>query len=120
MISFRPISFHCSSTACEGLGAGFGGSFFAASCASAGNTANPIVKANPATHFRLFIFLSSVTPGSRTFFPSHVPLRQTFPSELDRASHGQHRPEPRYLAFRGGSSYAVNGFPSCEILSAAW
>src|SRR5712692_6875280 len=50
------MSFHCSSTACDGLGAGFGGSFFAASCANTGSTANPIAKASPATHFSFLIF----------------------------------------------------------------
>src|SRR5580704_17480001 len=34
-ISLRPMSFHCSRTASEGLGAGFGGAFFA-SCVRAG------------------------------------------------------------------------------------
>src|SRR5260370_13182754 len=56
MISFRPMSFHCSSTACEGLGAGFGGSFFAASCASTGSAANPAAKTTPPTHFSFFMF----------------------------------------------------------------
>src|SRR5437588_10874919 len=58
VINFRPISFHCSSTACEGLGAGLGGSFFAASCASTGITPNPMAKASPATHLSFFIFPS--------------------------------------------------------------
>src|SRR5258708_3278482 len=83
IVSLRPISFHCSSTACEGLGAGFGGSFFAVSCPSTGNTANPAANANPAAHFSFFIFpLLRYAPrrGGRTFFPSDVPLRQTLSS----------------------------------------
>src|SRR6266436_5500601 len=103
MISFRPMSFHCSSTACEGLGAGFGGSFFAASCATAGSTAIPIAKANPATHFSFFIFLSSLTPERRTFFPSDAPLRQAFPPDWPRSTnHDHHRTALRYLAFLRG------------------
>src|SRR5437660_1222735 len=118
MISFRPISFHCSSTACEGLGAGFGGSFFAASCATAGSIANPITKAHPATHLNFFIFLSSVTSERRTYLLSDVPLRQAFPPDWPRpTNHDQHRTAPRYLAFRGGSSYAVKPSSSCEILN---
>src|SRR6266478_8832790 len=117
MISFRPISFHCSSTACEGLGAGFGGSFFAASCATAGSIANPIAKAHPATHLSFFIFLSSVTSERRTYLLSDVPLRQAFPPDwLRSTNHDQHRTALRYLAFRGGSSYAVKPPSSCEIL----
>src|SRR5260370_16095752 len=88
IVSLRPISFHCSSTACEGLGAGFGGSFFAVSCPSTGNTANPAANANPAAHFSFFIFpLLRYAPrrGGRTFFPSDVPLRPTLSS----------RPAPR-------------------------
>src|SRR5712691_4902556 len=78
MISFRPISFHCSSTACEGLGAGFGGSFFAASCATTGSTAHPIAKANPATHLSFFIFPSlRLRPNAgRTFFQTHHSARR--------------------------------------------
>src|SRR6266853_592622 len=121
MISFRPISFHCSSTACEGLGAGFGGSFFAASCATAGSIANPIAKAHPATHLSFFIFLSSVTSERRTYLLSDVPLRQAFPPDwLRSTNHDQHRTALRYLAFRGGSSYAVKPSSSCEILNPAW
>src|SRR5690242_1113604 len=47
-INLRPISFHCSRRACEGLGAGLGGSFFAASCANAGSAAIPVANAKPA------------------------------------------------------------------------
>src|SRR5260370_38796097 len=80
IVSLRPISFHCSSTACEGLGAGFGGSFFAVSCPSTGNTANPAANANPAAHFSFFIFpLLPYAPrrGGREVFPSNAPLQQT-------------------------------------------
>src|SRR5713226_8306364 len=59
-ISFRPMSFHCSSTACDGLGAGFGGSFFAASCAITGIIANPIPNTKPANLFYfVMVFLLS-------------------------------------------------------------
>src|SRR5260370_4985251 len=109
MISFRPISFHCSSTACDGLGAGFGGSFFAASCATTGNTANPIAKAHPATHFSFFIFLSSVTPERRTFFPSDAPSRQAFPQSTVLLVSATPRLQRR-------SSYALMPSPSLHIL----
>src|SRR5882762_2478477 len=116
MISFRPMSFHCSSTACEGLGAGFGGSFFAASCATAGSTAIPIAKANPATHFSFFIFLSSVTPERRTFFPSDAPLRQAFPpTGPDQQTTITIEPHCGTWPFCGGSSYAVKPSRSCDI-----
>src|SRR6266705_1496324 len=108
IISFRPMSFHCSSTACEGLGAGFGGSFFAASCARTGSTPNPMAKAKPATHLSFFIFLSSVAPGNRTFSPSDARLFQAFPPTSVETG-------LRYLAFRGGSSYAVISPSSCKI-----
>src|SRR5216683_6157143 len=85
-ISFLPISFHCSSTASEGPGAGFGGSFFAASCPSTGNAANPTAKATPATHFRFFISsllscprLSRCSEPGRALIPSDGPPRQSFP-----------------------------------------
>src|SRR5882762_5601509 len=116
MISFRPMSFHCSSTACEGLGAGFGGSFFAASCATAGSTAIPIAKANPATHFSFFIFLSSVTPERRTFFLSDAPLRQAFPpTGPDQQTTITIEPHCGTWPFCGGSSYAVKPSRSCDI-----
>ena len=55
-ISFRPMSFHCSTTACVGLTAAFGGSFFfAASCATAGATANPAPSTRLASTFHFFI-----------------------------------------------------------------
>src|SRR5712692_8279328 len=61
-ISFLPMSFHCSSTACDGLGAGFGGSFFAASCASTGITASPMANAKLTSliHFVMVSLLSFV------------------------------------------------------------
>src|SRR5258708_7584134 len=61
-ISFRPTSFHCSRMACDGLGAGFGGSFFAASCASTGITASPMANAKLANliHFIMVSLLRFV------------------------------------------------------------
>src|SRR5215470_13206974 len=79
VMSFLPISFHCSSTACDGLGAGFGGSFFAASCAVAGNIANPRANATPANLFQ-FVMISLLSlprpPGAPS--PSDGPLRRSF------------------------------------------
>src|SRR6266566_892569 len=107
-MSFRPISFHCSSTACEGLGAGFGGSFFAASCASTGSTANPMAKASPAIHLSFFIFLSlryARKPDVHSFRRTARP----------GVSLGQRCLAQTYLAPRGGSSYAVKPSSSCKI-----
>src|SRR5437588_6919122 len=108
VINFRPISFHCSSTACEGLGAGFGGAFFAASCANAGNTANPMAKARPATHLSFFIFPSlryAQKPDVHSFRRAAKP----------GVSFNQHRLSQTYLAPAGGSSYAVKPSSSCKI-----
>src|SRR5438445_5004787 len=94
VINFRPISFHCSSTACEGLGAGFGGAFFVASCASVGNTANPMAKARPATHLSFFIFPSlryAQKPDVHFFRRAAKP----------GVSFNQHRLSPAYLAPAG-------------------
>src|SRR2546421_2038349 len=106
--NFRPISFHCSSTACEGLGAGFGGSFFAASCASTGITPNPMAKARPATHLSFFIFPSlryAQKPDVHSFRRAAKP----------GVSFNQHRLSQTYLAPAGGSSYAVKPSSSCKI-----
>src|SRR6266436_4256566 len=103
IISFRPISFHCSSTACEGLGAGFGGSFFVASCATAGSTTNPVANTNPATHLSFFIFSLlryAPTRSGRSFLQTrHSATR--FPP-VGPISRDQHCTRLRYLAFRGG------------------
>src|SRR5229473_6716696 len=109
-VNLRPMSFHCSSTACVGLTAGLGASFFfAASCATAGSTTNPMANANPAIHLSFFIFslLRYAPHPVGAFFPSDARLRQTFPqSSLLVQSH---------LAFRGGLSYAVKTPSSCKI-----
>src|ERR1700722_5930796 len=58
-ISLRPMSFHCSSTASEGLGTGLGASFFA-SCERAGVTrivAAKIATANVRTPFNIVAFI---------------------------------------------------------------
>src|SRR5277367_732686 len=62
-ISFRPISFHDSSTAVDGPGAGLGGSFFAASCPRTPPATSPATTNTPASIFHFVIALSSVTPG---------------------------------------------------------
>src|SRR5260370_13282687 len=103
IISFRPISFHCPSTACEGLGAGFGGSFFVASCATAASTANPVANANPATHLTFFIFpplRCAPTRSGRSFLQTRHSAKRFPPA--GPISHDQHCTRPRYLAFRGG------------------
>src|SRR3989440_2032492 len=108
VINFRPISSHCSRTACEGLGAAFGGAFFAASCANAGNTANPMAKARPATHLSFFIFPSlryAQKPDVHSFRRAAKP----------GVSFNQHRLSQTYLAPAGGSSYAVKPSSSCKI-----
>src|SRR5213080_4328322 len=88
VINFRPISFHCSSTACEGLGAGFGGAFFAASCANAGNTANPMAKARPATHLSFFIFPSLRYAQKPDVHSSDAPPSKAFPlTSIDSPKH---------------------------------
>src|ERR1700732_634436 len=76
-ISFFPMSFHCSSTACDGLGAGFGGSFFAASCASTGIAANPAHNTNAPISFINLIF-SLLSPPERMLSYSDAPHSQTF------------------------------------------
>src|SRR6266481_1671490 len=80
-ISFLPMSFHCSSTACDGLGAGFGGSFFAASCAITGNTANPMANARLASliHF-IMVSLLSFVPGRDAIL-----IRRTTRQDVSRA-----------------------------------
>src|SRR5215470_18278079 len=55
-INLRPISFQDSNAACEGLGAGLGGAFFAASCcASTGSAMKDAAIAIPAIHNSFFI-----------------------------------------------------------------
>src|ERR1700674_4039679 len=76
-ISFLPMSFHCSSTACDGLGAGFGGSFFAASCASTGIAANPAHSTTAPISFIHLIF-SLLSPPARTLSYSDAPPSQAF------------------------------------------
>src|SRR6266849_8364966 len=76
-ISFLPTSFHCSSTACDGLGAGFGASFFAASCASTGIAVRPAHNTIAPITFINFIF-SLLSPPSRTLFYSDAPSSQKF------------------------------------------
>jgi hypothetical protein len=113
MINFRPMSFHCSSTACEGLGAGFGGSFFAASCASAGIATNPVANAKPATHFGFIIFSflrNARTPDVLSF--RRAILQGVSPPNVDIA-YGS-------LLSSGGSSYAVLPPPSCSFHKPAW
>src|SRR5713226_8316283 len=79
-ISLRPMSFHCASTACVGLTAAFGGSFFfAASCATAGSTANPAPSTRLATTFHFFIGFLLRSARKPDVTPSDAPLCQAFP-----------------------------------------
>src|SRR5579859_5460637 len=77
-INLRPISFQDSSKACEGLGAGFGGVFFAASCARTGSAMNATVKAIPAIHHSFFISSSVAPSGVRTMFETYCDARSVF------------------------------------------
>ena len=72
MISFRPMSFHCSSTASDGLGAGLGGSFFAASCAATGIAAIPMANTTPTNliHFVMAFFPPFRPHSGRALPPS--------------------------------------------------
>src|SRR6202522_870076 len=64
-ISLRPISFHCSSTACDALGAGFGAEpCFAVSCAGAGVTEIVVAKISRASELMLFIFIGFIGNSS--------------------------------------------------------
>src|SRR5437899_12526064 len=77
-MSLRPMSFHESRTACEGLGAGFTGAFFAASCARTGSATKAAVNAILAIHHSFFIS-SSVTPSwARTMFETYCDARSVF------------------------------------------
>src|SRR5271157_3404387 len=56
-MSLRPISFHCSNTASEGLSAGFGSGFFAPmSCALTGSATRHTAKRSAANRGILLIF----------------------------------------------------------------
>src|SRR5689334_10573165 len=77
-INLRPMSFQDSSKACEGLGAGFGGVFFAASCARTGSAMNATVKAIPAIHHSFFISSSVAPSGVRTMFETYCDARSVF------------------------------------------
>src|SRR5580700_7584934 len=64
-ISLRPMSFHCSSTACDVLGAGFGAEpCFAVSCACAGVTEILAAKISRASELMLFIFIGFIGNSS--------------------------------------------------------
>src|SRR5271168_57442 len=55
VINFLPISFQDSKTACDGLGAGFGGVAFLASCAKAGIAASTTATSRAPHLLGLFI-----------------------------------------------------------------
>src|SRR5882724_77754 len=78
-ISFRPMSFHPSSTAADGPRAGFGGSFALVSvCAKAGTVARQAVRQSPARNFHRFISLlrvPRVTQKKLRRNPLRVPVR---------------------------------------------
>src|SRR6266404_5492377 len=67
-ISLRPMSFHCSMIAADGLKAGFGGSFglLASVCATTGIAARNATAHNPAINFIRFISLSFDAPVLRS------------------------------------------------------
>src|SRR6266481_3926951 len=99
-VSFRPMSFHCSSTACVGLTGALGGSFFfAASCATAGSTANPTPSTRPATTFHFFISFLLRFAREPDVTPSDAQLCQAFLSISIAWPDG--------ARLSGGSSYAV-------------
>src|SRR6476661_327961 len=72
------MSFQDSSKACEGLGAGFGGVFFAASCARTGSAMNATVNAIPAIHHSFFISSSVAPSTARTMFETYLDARSVF------------------------------------------
>src|SRR5215470_16263362 len=77
-INLRPISFQDSNAACEGLGAGLGGTFFAASCcASAGSAMKDAAIAIPAIHHN-FLIASSVAPLRRGLCLRRTSSREVF------------------------------------------
>src|SRR5213596_1606734 len=77
-MSLRPMSFQDSSKACEGLGAGFGGAFFAASCARTGSAIKAAVNVIPAIHDSFFISSSVAPSGARTMFETYWVPRSVF------------------------------------------
>src|SRR5579859_523713 len=74
-ISLRPISFHDSRMACDGLGAGFGGAFVAASCARAGSARNAAANAIPAKQNSFFISSSVALWWRRLSFETYGAAR---------------------------------------------
>jgi hypothetical protein len=61
-ISFRPMSFHESSTTCDGLSAGLGAaSFFAMSWGYAGRANSPVVRISAAIERIFFIAFAPLT-----------------------------------------------------------
>src|SRR5205807_1616053 len=106
VISRRPTSFHCSRTACDGLDAGLGGSFFAASCADMHNIATPIANTTPhnLTRFFMACFLRFVPFELGTPLPTHRPP-EGFPFSA----------KLRTLSFGPGSSYASKVQPVIRI-----
>src|ERR1700756_3630763 len=84
-ISFRPMSFHCSSTASDGLGAG-PGAFFAASWARNGWVAKHAhSKATPTNTVR---FIASLLMDSRNRpLKSDAPARQRSQLNLEKGGH---------------------------------
>src|SRR5712692_5441570 len=127
VINFRPMSFHCSSTACDGLGAGFGGSFFAASWAIKGSVASPKPNTSPPTfvHFVMVPLLRfarnpDVLSFRRTTLPGVSPKPSfTWPAVpgpprgfilRSKTACVMHIPKPRMvnLYFRLGGAITVN------------
>src|SRR5208337_2677389 len=71
-MSLRPMSFHCSSTASEGLSAGFGSAFFMfMSCARIGSTARHAANKTAAKKGIFLIFLSFRFPGRGPIYKTH-------------------------------------------------
>src|SRR5258708_39689283 len=126
-ISFLPISFHCSSPAWDGLGAGFGGSFFAASWAIKGSVVSPRANTSPATfvHFVMvpllrfarkpdvLSFRRTTLPGvspQPSFHWSAVPGRPRGFILRSKTTPVMRIPKPRMvnLYFRLGGAITVN------------
>src|SRR5208282_5822587 len=104
-MSLRPMSFHCSSTACEGLSAGFGSAFFMfMSWARIGRTTRHAANKTAATTGIFLIFLSFSFFGKGPIYQTHefAGSRSQAGKVVKPASVECHdTPELRRLATRG-------------------
>src|SRR6266849_3211788 len=102
-ISFFPVSFHCSRTACEGLAAGFGGSFFAASWAKTCDPGNPRIRTNANIEITLFIFSLLESLKRRLFRYAHPQSGRATPRVTRTLTHNSARKLFSRIRSLGGS-----------------